>query len=124
MTVATYTGVVRDGKVELPSLVNLPEGSEVYIVIPERLTEHKAKRLANGWLISEVGNMLMADHGRLQQNEQGWVWRFEVYITSLAHDPWGPIGYMSISAATGNVLNEQKTKEALHESGRTFKRSL
>ena len=33
MTILTYTGKLHNGKVELPTQVNLPEGSEVYVVV-------------------------------------------------------------------------------------------
>jgi len=124
MAVATYPGVVHNGKIELSTPVDLPEGSEVYIVVPTALNERAARRKATGWLIGYVGNMLMADHGALVQIGIEWAWRFQVFITSLAHDPWGPIGYVEISATTGAVVNDLQTKKALMDNGQKFKRPI
>ncbi len=123
-SIATYVGIVHNGKIELSTPVNLPEGSEVYLVAPEVVTEGMARRKANGWLIGYVGNMLMADHGMLAQVGQDWVWRFQVFITSLAHEPWGPIGYVEIDATKCVVINDLYTKKTLMDNGRNFKRPV
>jgi hypothetical protein len=41
--------------------------------------EPTAKRIANRWLVNEVGNLLMADKGALIRSDAGWVWQFEVF---------------------------------------------
>jgi hypothetical protein len=119
MAVVTYRGVVRNGKVEPLSGVELPEGSEVYVVVPVGVSAQDAKRKANGWLVGHVGNMLMADRGALVQTESvdgpEWVWRFEVYVTSLAHEPFGPIGNVDVDAASGAIINSEQTKLQLYK---------
>lgn len=124
MAVATYPGVVHNGKIELSTPIDLPEGSEVYVIVPSTLNERAARRKATVWLVGYVGNMLMADHGVLVQSGPEWLWRFPVFITSLAHDPWGPIGCVEISAATGAVINDLQTKVALMDNGKKFKRPM
>ncbi len=124
MAVATYSGVVHNGKIELSTPIDLPEGSEVYVVVPTALNERGARRKATGWLVGYVGNMLVADHGALVQVGLEWVWRFQVFITSLAHDPWGPIGYVDISATTGMVVNDLQTQKKLMDNGQKFKRPI
>src|SRR5689334_12452387 len=100
-SIATYSGVVREGKVELCDKIRLPEGTDVLIVVPTAIDERTARRKANGWLISYVGNMLMADDASLINLEGQLLWHMRAYITSLAHDPIGPIGNVFINAMTG-----------------------
>lgn len=61
MAVATYIGVVREGQIRLAESITLPEGSQVYVVVPAVMDEHIARHKANRWLIENVGNMVMAD---------------------------------------------------------------
>lgn len=124
MSVATYPAIVRNGKVELITPLSAPEGSEVYVVVPTTMTARVARRKANGWLISEVGNMLMADHAVLLQTGHEWVWRFEVFITALTHQPWGPIGTVDVDTATGHVINPEQTKDLLSQNGRSYQNPL
>ncbi len=118
MTVATYPAIVRNGKVELTTPLLAPEGSEVYIVVPTTMTARLARRKANGWLISEVGNMLMADHAVLRQTDHDWVWHLDVFITALSHEPWGPIGTVDVDTATGHVINPEQTKALIYHRTR------
>ncbi len=94
------------------------------MVVPAGMTMQAAKRKANAWLVSSVGNLLLADKGDLVQIGGEWVWRFEVYITSPAHEPWGPIGVMHISAGSGDVIDPEQTKASLYARGQTYPRSL
>lgn len=57
----------------------------------------------------------MARDGALLQVDEQWAWRFEVFITSLTHKPWGPVGYVEIDAINGLVLHPHETKKALFE---------
>ncbi|MEZ4659593.1 MAG: hypothetical protein R2911_18700 [Caldilineaceae bacterium] len=121
--IATYVGTVNNGKIELPSTTEFRDGSTV-LVIPATLTEHGARRKANGWLISDVGNMLMAKNGALVQEDPQWTWRFEVFITASSHEPWGPVGHIMINAIDGAVIRPQETMRILLENGKTFKRPV
>ena len=121
MAVTTYPGIIRSGKVVATTEMELPDGTEVYVVVPSSVTPRVAKRIANRWLISEVGNLLMADNGSLVASEQGWVWQFEVYITSVAHKAWGPIGTLNVSTVSSEVIDTEKTKIYLSERGRTYR---
>jgi hypothetical protein len=116
----TYTGRLRHGKVELSSPIDLPDGSEVYIVAQVGVPKQAAQRTANGWLVDHVGNMVMARDGVLVQSGDRWVWRFHAYLTSLTHEPRGPIGEVDVDANTGDVLNDQQTIEAMYTRGERF----
>ena len=124
MSVTTYPAVIRNGKVEAKTALELPEGSEVYVVAPSTMTAALAKRRANGWLISEVGNLLLADDGMLVAANEHWVWRFAVYMTAPTHEPWGPIGTVDISAASGAIVAPEQTKMQLYAHGRTYQRPV
>ena len=120
MAVTTYPGIIRNGAVVAAADMELPDGTEVYVVVPSSVTAPVAKRTANRWLIGEVGNLLMADNGSLLETTHGWVWQFDVYMTSVAHEAWGPIGTLRVSAVTGEVQNPKQTKGDLLERGRTM----
>lgn len=92
MTATTYRGVIRRGKVEIMDNIELPDGAEVYIVASVSVAVSTAKRNANRWLVSEVGNLLMADHGALVRSNAGWVWQFEVLVQRLVANPGGHLG--------------------------------
>lgn len=126
MTIATYSGKVRSGQIELTDSVQLLEGSDVYIIVPSvsMLTEHQARQRATRGLVGQVGNMLKAEKGTLVQKEQAWVWSFPVFITAPTHEPWGPLTNILIHAETGQVVNPQRTKSTLLENGRTFTRPV
>ncbi len=124
MTLTTFRGVVRNGKVEPASPFELPDGSEVYVVVPAEVTSQTARRKVNAWLVNSVGNLLMANDGELAQVDARWVWRFGVYITAPSHAPWGPIGTVDVDAASGEILHPEHTKTALYERGRTYPRPL
>ncbi|MCP4420773.1 MAG: hypothetical protein GY805_29540 [Chloroflexi bacterium] len=62
MSSITYSGIVRQGKIELKDALAVPEGQQVYVVVPQ-IDEQAARRKANRWLLDNVGNMLMADLG-------------------------------------------------------------
>lgn len=113
MSVKTYTGTVQDGQVVLNSHLKLPEGSEVYVVIPQSIDMKSARRSANKWLVGHVGNLLMAMNGSLVQSENSWYWRFEVYMTAVNSEPEGPIGIVDVDATTGSIIDEKLAKQDL-----------
>jgi hypothetical protein len=123
MTTMTYTGKLHKGKVELSSPIDLPDGSEVYVVAQVGIEKHAAQRKANGWLVDHVGNLVMASDGVLVQSGNRWVWRFHAYLTSLTHEPYGPIGEVDVDANTGDILNDQQSIETIYTRGEHFVRS-
>lgn len=123
MTTMTYLGKLHKGKVELDSLLDLPEGSEVYVVVKPNLDLRQARRKANGWLVDNVGNMVMADDGALLQMNGLWVWRFHAYITALSHEPYGPIGQVDVDATTGSILVSEHTVQKMLQRGAHISRT-
>lgn len=112
MALATYVGKIQNGKIELDPLLDLTDGSEV-VIVPTAVTERVARRTANSFLVSDVGNLLMARNGKLIQMDSDWIWRFGIFITSLTHEPQGPIDHLDVSATTGQVIDEQLIKSRL-----------
>jgi hypothetical protein len=123
MAVTTYPAVVRNGKIEPATPLDLPEGAEVYIVAQVGIDARTARRKANGWLVDYVGNMVMAADGVLIRQDDRWVWRFNAYITSLSQPPRGPIGQVDLNADTGEILSNQDTINEMYGRGRHFTHS-
>ena len=126
-TVQTYQGVVRGGHIQVDASADLPEGSHVVIIVAGEhppIEEQAAQRKATRWLVDYVGNMLQADEGRLVDVDGRLVWRFGAFITGRGHRPRGPIGYVDVDVAQGNVLNGEQQAEELINDGAAFARSL
>ncbi len=117
MNITTFVGTVRAGKIELKSTVLLPEGCQVSVVVPAILDEQTARRKANGWLIDNVGNMVMVKDGRFIQDSPQPLWQFKAFITSLSDEPLGPIGTIDVHAHSGQVLNDLTSIEAILHVG-------
>jgi hypothetical protein len=79
--------------------------------------EQTARRRANRWLVERVGNMVMADHLTLTQSEGQPVWRCEAFVTSLSHEPRGPIGYVNVDATNGDILADDAVVEEIRQRG-------
>lgn len=123
----TYHGVIRAGNIQLNPEANLPEGSQVYVIIAGQepiLEERLAQRKATRWLVEYVGNMLIADEARLLEVEGGIVWRFGAFITARGQRPRGPIGYVNVDAHNGRVLATEQQADEMIADGEAFVRSL
>lgn len=119
----SYQGVVRNGHIQLTPATDLPEGSYVYVIVAGSqplLDEAAAKRKATRWLVESVGNMLMADEGRVLDGNSRLIWRFGVFVTGLGHVPYGPIGYMDLDAHTAESLVTTQQTEDLIAHGTAF----
>jgi hypothetical protein len=85
--------------------------------------EQTARRRANGWLVTWVGNMVMADQARMTYVDERPVWRFGAFLTSLSYPPRGPIGTVDVDANTGDILNTEDDVEAMQRAGEALGRS-
>ncbi len=125
--VQTYQGIVREGHIQFAPETKLPEGSHVYVIVAgqEPVIEEKlAKRKATRWLVDCVGNMVIADEGRLIQTGEYIVWRFGAFITGRGHKPWGPFGYVEVDAHSGTVLATEQKADEMIAHGTAFARSI
>ncbi|MEX1021131.1 MAG: hypothetical protein WDZ49_15840 [Litorilinea sp.] len=117
MPAVTVSGKLHKGRVELNTPIDLPDGSEVYVVAQVGIEKQAAHRKANGWLVDHVGNLVMAGDGALVQSGDRWVWRFHAYLTSASQPPRGPVGEVDVDATTGDVLNAPQTIEMMYARG-------
>lgn len=92
--------------------------------VPLAVDEHTARRKANRWLVERVGNMVMAEQPLLTQSGEQPVWRFAAFVTSLSHAPRGPIGYVNVDAATGEVLTDDSAVEEMRRHGASLERPV
>lgn len=123
MSATTFAGTVRSGKIELEPTATLPEGCQVSIIVPMILDEQAARRKANGWLIDNVGNMVMAKDGRFIQDTPTPIWQFKAFITALSRKPMGPIGLINVNAHNGQILNDLASIETIVHVGQELTRS-
>jgi hypothetical protein len=126
-TVQTHRGIVRKGHIQLTPTTELPEGSHVYVIVAGQepiLDERTAQRKATRWLVEYVGNMLVADEGRLGDANDRIVWRFGAFITGRGHKPRGPIGYVDVEAHGGEILTTEQQADEMIAHGEAFARSL
>lgn len=124
---ASYQGVVKQGRIQLTPGADLPEGNYVYVIVAGSqplLDEAVARRKATRWLVEFVGNMLIADEGRVLAGNGRLVWRFGVFITGRGHAPYGPIGYIDLDGHTGESLVTAQQTEDLIAHGQAFIRTL
>jgi hypothetical protein len=128
MTVLTqYQGVVRRGRIELPAQTELPEGSQVLVIVtgPTPLVEEPvARRRATRWLVETVGNMLTADEGRLVEEAGQPVWRFGAYVTGRGHAPLGPVGHVDVDAHEGKLIPDDRQAQRLLTNAKSLADSL
>jgi hypothetical protein len=126
-TVAAYQGVVEKGVIRLTPNIALPEGSHVYVTVAgDRpiIDEATAQRKVTRWLVEYVGNMVIANEGRLVESDGRLVWRFGAFVTQRGRKPLGPIGYADVDAYTGEAIASEEQAQELIAHGETFIRSL
>ncbi len=65
-----------------------------------------AQRKATGWLVSEVGNLLIGDTPALVIADRA-VWRVPVLLTSPSRGVIGTVGSVDVDAQTGEILADE-----------------
>jgi len=83
---------------------------------------NSARRRANGWLIDNVGNLLMGKNPRLLSDGQRSWWQVAVYVTNVYREPFGPVGFVEVDAASGEILSDEQTVEELQSNGAHLER--
>lgn len=77
------------------------------------LTADVARRRANGWLLDNVGNLLIAETPELVIGDS-LVWRVPVILTSPKQGHRGTCGTLDVDAVSGQVLADNTTIEQFH----------
>lgn len=119
----TYEGTVRHGQIRLPADVNLPEGARVHVTILPGIDEQSARRKASRWLAENVGDMVIADQGQVEQVGERRVWRFGAFVTALSREPFGPVGFVDIDAESAAVLTSDMLAEEIARRGERLERA-
>ena len=119
----TYEGTVRHGQIRLSADAAFPEGARVHVTILPGVDEQSARRKANRWQAENVGDMVMADQGRMDQAGERRVRRFSAFVTALSREPFGSIGYVDIEVDTGVVLADSTIAEEIARRGERLERA-
>lgn len=128
-TVKTYQGTIREGHIELDRSADLPEGRQVTVLVTEEgvdkplLDPHLARRKANGWLVTHVGNV-MAQQPQLLQVEGQLVWQFKAFLSMRGKPSSGPVGWVNVDAYTGEVQTNASAASDMIANARTVARTL
>ena len=128
-TVKAYQGTIREGHIELDRPADLPEGRQVIVLVTEEVVEkplvdpHLARRKANGWLVTHVGNIL-AQQPQLLQVEGQLVWRFKAFLTMRGKPSSGPVGSVDVDAYTGEVQTTASAASDMIANARAIARSF
>jgi len=69
-----------------------------------------ARRRVTGWLLNEVGNMLVAGKQQLVIGNKT-VWRVPAILTSSEHGPVGEVGLVDVDAETGIPLADDHLRD-------------
>lgn len=71
-----------------------------------------ARKRVTGWLLDEVGNMLVAGTPRLIIGKKT-TWRVPALLTSSQHGLIGEVGEIDVDAETGTPLADDKLRERI-----------
>src|SRR5688500_11124129 len=110
--VQTYPGVVHQGRIQLTSKTELPEGSRVFVSMVEEVSQATlldpqiARRKANGWMVTYVGSV-MAQQPQLKLVESHLVWQFKAFLAIQGQPLLGPVGQVIVDAYSGEVLADE-----------------
>ena len=119
MTAKLSTHIVLDGP-------GLTEGGQIDVTITVHATiavnAETARRKVTGWLVSEVGNLMVGGDPALVIADRA-VWQVPVLLTSPARSIIGPIGTVDVDAETGEILFDSELSQELIERGRQTARA-
>lgn len=117
-TAIPYIGVVLGGYIVFdPALALMPD-CLIQLVPTTMIDEWSARRKANGWLLSHVGNLVSTrGRGILLSLEDQIFWRFAAFVSGGKAMAIGPLGYVRVEGATGRVLNSMDEAEAMRAYG-------
>ena len=76
---------------------------EISVYAKINISPQAAQRQVTGWVVSEVGNMLMGGKPRLIVS-QPTVWRVPIILSSSDQGFLGEIATVDVDAATGQLL--------------------
>jgi hypothetical protein len=81
-----------------------------------------ARRKVTGWLVSEVGNLLVGDTPALVIADRA-VWRVPVLLTSPTRGGIGIVGSVDVDAQSGEILADEALAQRILEDAHHAARS-
>ena len=96
----SHTTITLDGE-GIQALQDFDLEISVYAKI--NISPQAARRQVTGWVVSEVGNMLMGGKPRLVVS-QPTVWRVPIILSSSDEGVLGEVATIDVDAATGKLL--------------------
>lgn len=104
--------------VNAPLPIEEPGEAAMSETIPRIVTAEDARQLADDFLADEVGDLLMAEDGRLIY-DRGPRWEFAVTLGNAVRGHLGRVGMVRVDAATGTVcLNSDERERILVNAAR------
>ena len=101
-------------------------GQELDITVTVRarieVDAETARRKATGWLVSEVGNLLIGDTPTLVIADRA-VWRVPVLVTSPSRGVVGGAGSVDVDARSGEVLVDEAVGQRILTDAHEIARS-
>jgi len=101
-------------------------GQELDITVTVRarieVDAETARRKATGWLVSEVGNLLIGDTPTLVIADRA-VWRVPVLVTSPSRGVVGVAGSVDVDAQSGEVLVDEALAQRILNDAHEIARS-
>ena len=94
---------------------------EIAVEATVNLDARAARRKVTGWLVDNVGNMVIGGAPKLVIGRQT-VWRVPALLTSTYHGIVGEIGVVDVNAETGDLLLATNLVEQLLENVRVIAR--
>jgi len=76
------------------------------------ISAEMARRKVTGWLVDEVGNMLIGGKPQLVISQQT-VWRVPAILTSFNIGTVGEVGTIDVDAVTGKLIVSHKLKQRI-----------
>jgi hypothetical protein len=92
---------------------------EISVYAKINISPMAAQRQVTGWVVSEVGNMLMGGKPRLVVS-QPTVWRVPILISSSDQGFLGEVATIDVDAATGQLLLTADTIEEVLAHAQAF----
>lgn len=93
---------------------------QIPVMITVNIDAETAQRKTTGWLISEVGNMLIAGTPQLVVANRT-LWRIPALLTSSKIGTVGQVGTVDVDAVTGKLLvNDELIEQILNNAQELF----
>ena len=98
---------------------------------PTRLTAEQAQRVAENFILDQIGDQVTAGETWLVSSTLSFAWVTPLILTSSAYGPVGAIGFLVIDNLTGQVIAstpyevlEEKTRRLYEGKGSAIEKAF